>query len=327
MPALDWASIGTGAVNNIIGAGMGLLLEGHNDRRQLKQQQALLNQQYKMDNAMANQNWARQYQFWEATNYDAQVQQLKKAGLNPALLYSKGGPGGVTGQQGAHVASANAPTGGMEVMNMIMNKAQLDLIRAQTEKTKAEATKTAGIDTQVGQQTIEQMKQQINSAKTQQALTEVQTAIASITEHIMGQTQNAEISKILAATRLINNDASISDATKKDIINRVHTEAMGAILQNWLTAAQTKLTNAQTKTEKQKIELMIAQMRGINANVEQGWRSVSNETLRTFFQNAKDQGLYDDADKAIQDLIDNILIIPGLSKGGGSTPIRGFHQR
>ena len=30
---------------------------------------------------------------WNATNYESQVEHMKAAGLNPALLYSKGGAG------------------------------------------------------------------------------------------------------------------------------------------------------------------------------------------------------------------------------------------
>ena len=49
---------------------------------------------------------------WEDTNYAAQVEQLKKAGLSVGLMYGKGGAGGATTGAGATGVSApTAPTG------------------------------------------------------------------------------------------------------------------------------------------------------------------------------------------------------------------------
>ena len=36
----------------------------------------------------------QQMQMWEDTNYAAQREQLRKAGLNPAMIYGGGGEGG-----------------------------------------------------------------------------------------------------------------------------------------------------------------------------------------------------------------------------------------
>ena len=133
--------IAAGLAANAIGAGMGLLLEGHNDRRQLRQQQELQNMQMKGQKEMTDYNLAKQMELWNATNYKAQMAQMAKAGLNPALMYGTGGPGGTTqAAQGQGPTGGNAPTGGMEVMNMMMQKAQIQLLEAQTQKTKAETT-------------------------------------------------------------------------------------------------------------------------------------------------------------------------------------------
>ena len=75
----------------------------------------------------------------EKTNYPAQVQQLKKAGLNPALMYGTAGAGG---QTAAAMPSANGGNGGnnfsgtgQEILGMMMAKSQIDLNEAQAKKT------------------------------------------------------------------------------------------------------------------------------------------------------------------------------------------------
>ena len=45
-----------------------------------------------------------QLEMWEKTNYPAQVAQMRKAGLNPALMYGQAGAGGQLG--------GTAPSGG-----------------------------------------------------------------------------------------------------------------------------------------------------------------------------------------------------------------------
>ena len=87
------------AASGLIGTGMGLLLEGHNDRRQLRQQEKLQNLEIKGSKELTDYNAAKQLEMWKATNYPAQIEQMKLAGLNPALAYGMGGGGGVTGKQ------------------------------------------------------------------------------------------------------------------------------------------------------------------------------------------------------------------------------------
>ena len=56
-----------------------------------------------------NASYAKQMEMWENTNYPAQVEQIKKAGLNPAMLYGQSGGGAtVTGSGGASVGGGSA---------------------------------------------------------------------------------------------------------------------------------------------------------------------------------------------------------------------------
>lgn len=134
------------------GVGMGLLLEGHNDRRQLRQEKALQEQQIYGAQKLTDYQYKKQLEMWEATNYAAQVEQLEKAGLNAGLLYGMGGGGGATTGSGGGGAPSkgNAPAGGGEVMGMMqmsLMDAQRKVLETQAELNQAEADKKRGVDT------------------------------------------------------------------------------------------------------------------------------------------------------------------------------------
>lgn len=85
----------------------------------------------------------KQLEMWEKTGYGPQMEQMRKAGLNPALMYGMGGGGGQTTGNASATASgiptqsamSNALGMGMQLKLM---EAQKNLIEAQTEKTTAE---------------------------------------------------------------------------------------------------------------------------------------------------------------------------------------------
>ena len=140
----------TGLLNNVantatgglLGIGMGLLQERHNDQRQLAQQQALTNQQMQAQMALMGTQNKMQLQMWKDTNYAAQMEQLKNAGLNPGLLYGKGGGGGMSiggGMPSAGSGTAQQNPGEMQTMmgmalQMEMQRAQIENLKADTQE-------------------------------------------------------------------------------------------------------------------------------------------------------------------------------------------------
>ena len=86
---------------------------------------------------------------WKDTNYAAQVEEMKKAGLSIGLMYGKGGAGGTTTGAGATGVSApTAPTGmgligGSQLAAQIAN---MELTKAQTENVKADTERKLGVD-------------------------------------------------------------------------------------------------------------------------------------------------------------------------------------
>lgn len=161
----DIGGLAQGAASSIIGTGMGLLLEKHNDKRQIRQQHLLNEQQEAMAKRMSRYNMDNQLEMWEKTGPKGQMKQLKEAGLNPALIYGQSGPGGSTQVDSASVNNVSAPGGGGEIQGMMgmqlqnaMLGAQIENIKAQTEKTKVDAAKAAGVDTDLAKVNIDNAK-------------------------------------------------------------------------------------------------------------------------------------------------------------------------
>ena len=106
-------NIASGGATAAIGTGLGLITQKIADKRQLKQQEKLNELQIKGNKELAKYGNELQYEMWQKTNYPAQVEMLKEAGLNPGLMYGGAGAGGQTGAStGGQVTGGNAPAGG-----------------------------------------------------------------------------------------------------------------------------------------------------------------------------------------------------------------------
>jgi len=184
------ATLGMQAASTAMGPLLGLALEGHNDRRQLKQQGKLQELQIAGQKEMGEFNLQQQMKLWEQTNYKAQMEQLRKAGLNPALLYGMSGGGGTTASANTgNVNGANAPSGGGETiaaggmgMQLGMILAQQKLIEAQTRQVEAETAKTSGVDTTEAESRIRQIAQTIKNAQAQKSVLDVEARLKAIEE-------------------------------------------------------------------------------------------------------------------------------------------------
>lgn len=285
----DIGAIGAGAATQaaegLVGAGMGLLLEKHNDKRQIKQQQKLTDMQMKANKDMALFNYDQQMKMWEATNYDAQKKQLEKAGLNPGLLYGMSGGGGATtaAAQGGSASSGSAPTGGGEIMGMLSQKMQLALLDAQrknieadTANKQADTTKKSGVDTELAKGTLANVIQDTQNKKAQETLTKVQTELANIEQQYQQGTLSKRIdllfdtdNKLINEINLLQTDLEIKQETKEAAIDAVKQELAGIILRNTQTESQTKLTNEQIKQVTQSIQTQIKQLQQTDRQLSQ----------------------------------------------------------
>jgi len=119
---------GAGALIGMIG--------GHGqERRNYRNNKNLMELQHQNQMGLNRQGHDLQMDMWNKTNYGAQVEHMKNAGLNPALMYKGAGAGGTTGSQtGGSASMGNSQQG--KVMDL-----SNALIGAQIEGLKAKATK------------------------------------------------------------------------------------------------------------------------------------------------------------------------------------------
>lgn len=282
-----------GAVSGIVNTGMGLLLEGHNDRRQLRQQGKLNEQQWKFDQRAIDYNYQKQLEMWNATNYEAQMAHLKNAGLNPGLIYGMGGAGGATvgsgGGGGTH--AQGAPQGGGEVMGAMGMGLQLELLKAQkevmlsqAEKNKAEAAKTAGVDTREAETRIVSLTQGVENQKAAEKLTKAETFLKNLQGTFEGASMEDRLDQVYWNTKqamtnvqLAEQEAYLGSKTMNDKITIVRQEAIGAALRNMLTTAQTQLTKAQTGKVASDIAVNEAQIQKWAQEIAIGWEGLDRQ--------------------------------------------------
>lgn len=335
----QWQQLAANTANTGVQTAMGLALEGHNDRRQLRQQQRLQALQMQGNKSMMDYSFQKQLDMWKATSYQAQVEQMKLAGINPALIYGMSGGGGqTTGTPQGSVTGADAPKGGQEIqtaigmgLQMQLQKAQIQNIQAQTEKTKGESANLPATGEKIKTETAS-LLQGIENAKSQKALTDIETELKQIEQYIKGKTQNMAISIISTAAQeanekleVLKNDRTISDATKQDKIDQIRANLIGT----WLDNA---LTNAQTTTEQHKPGLIETQRTAMIKAWVQKWKEIElqGRNTDTHAAVADNQIWVNDMAESTKlpvDIINKALqaiILKNILTPGGRNPIQGF---
>lgn len=147
--------LGMNAANNAAGQILGLAFGGIQDARQRKQAKALAEIQGAENRKQADYSQQLALDMWNKTNYEATVEHMKEAGINPGLMYGAAGGGGATGATAAPVSGANPgdPNAGVGMgIQLGLMQAQKENIEADTENKKADAAQktstTTGTDFQ-----------------------------------------------------------------------------------------------------------------------------------------------------------------------------------
>lgn len=212
------SGIGEGIGGGIAGMGMSMVDEAlFGDKRrknQIKQQQKLTDMGTAQAMGLQKSAHDLNLEMWDKTNYAAQMEQLKKAGLNPAMIYGVGGGEGATGTIGASGGSAGtasneaqqkqADTGLMGMgLQMAKLKAETKAMEAGANKNQAEAdaindttpTKVEGMkkDIEYTNARIKDVTQNINNKRIQAEGAELQNAFDRIRNEIKEATAGDEI--------------------------------------------------------------------------------------------------------------------------------------
>jgi len=246
--AINWGQEAINAGQGIVSTGLGLILEKHNDKRQLRQQQKLQDMQMKGQMAMTDYNTGKQMEMWKATGPTGQMEQLKEAGLNPGLIYGMGGAGGQSTSiaQGS-VSGGNAPQGGGEVQTMAL---QREMLRAQIENVKAD---TANKSANTGQTGVN---------------TEISKLKLELDQYALGNYKSMtdmEMSRLRNEVQVLWLQRDILEGTKDPIIDKAKADVTATYAEIALKRAST----GKTEEEIKKISSEIGQMAQKLANETQ----------------------------------------------------------
>ena len=247
-PTLAAAAIQTGAQ---VGGGL-LTMIGQRKReeRAMQNQEKLMGLQLRNQAQLNEQGQRIQQETWEKTNYPAQMKMLKEAGLNPGLLYSKGGSGGVTGSQGGgSAASGNAPAPqmmpNMDIGNSLRTATEILLAKAQARKTDAEAEVIETYGGKQAETSINKMIAETTNEQTKNKLMEIESDIAEIEKANRQYRITAEINNVLERTNQLRISNELTQEQFDSIVEETRQKARGAALENALTISKIKLTDAE----------------------------------------------------------------------------------
>lgn len=333
--AFDIANIAENAATGLIGGALGMVFEKHNDQRQISQQQKLQDIQIAGQKQMADYNYQKQLDMWNATNYKAQMEQLQKAGLNPGLLYGMSGGGGVTtGSQGGNVTGATAQQNPGEIqqgMGIILQNqnmaAQRDLLEAQKQNVDADTANKKSENPNIAK-TGNLIDANTDNAKANTALQKANTIIADAQGKIQQGTIEEQIHTLtMAASQLdetvdaLHRANFIGDATKYTQIAQAKADLAKTVIDTAMDKMTTSLTEQQRNLVKQQshkyMDLLAAQM-GLMSR--QGQSAMSQAASAEEQANVASQRqqleatLHDmtDSEKEISDLVGKVLQAVGL---------------
>lgn len=256
-----------------ISGGLGYLFNRLGQQSQIDQQGQLMGMQIRGAKELADYNQKIQMENWEKTNYNAQVEQLKKAGLNPGLLYGMSGGGGATTGGGGggmpSVATAEGPSASTRnVMDMMMMQSQMKLTNAQAESAAADAElkrteteKKAGVDTDKVKAEIDNLLQGYDNLRQQHTIGNLEITMRNILNYEKQATQENRMQEIatnakkgLQELQLLQNEAKLSDDLYNSKVTKFKTEVIGASIHNALMQAGIKKTESDIRVNQQQIQ-------------------------------------------------------------------------
>lgn len=281
MPLLK--DIGQQALGAVFGIGLG----AWNDRRQQQQQEKLMQQQIRGSKEMTDYNYMKQLQMWRDTNYTAQMEELRKAGLNPGLLYGMSGGGGTTtGSGGSSITGATATQGGGGEIGMgiqaAQSAAQIKLMEAQAANLDADTKNKGGVIPENIQAQTQDILQGISNKKAQEILTKAQTRVQNITAafserniELALQKSFWETSRAIAEAESANYEAGIDRQTVDAKVLILKQQAIGSVLENTLKSENIALTKEQNLEVRTRVATLLFGMDAKHYEMSQKDREIA----------------------------------------------------
>ena len=202
---------------------------------------------------------------------------MKKAGLNPALIYKSAGGGGITGQYGgSNVAGGQASDESSRVMarnaqmglqlQQIRTSAEIANINADTNIKKVEAEKLSGVDTKLAEANISKIAAETNNEQIKSIGLKIDNEIKEIQAYIADQSAEGQIDLILSKIREINAEAKkielnneITEQQKDELIKKIANENMLILNQIVKNNSEIMVNNADAIMKSQQTKKLIAE--------------------------------------------------------------------
>lgn len=248
--------------------GINYAFQSAGQTRGYKKQRKLNEQGEDINKRLTDYNMSKQLEMWEKTGPQGQMEQLKKAGLNPGLIYGMGGAGGQT----ANVATGGGASGGsvpaegrstFDIASMALMGAQKENIEANTHKTRVEAEKIAGVDTEEAHTRVEGNRlNNIFNAK-------------SLEDRV--DTIYAEMQKSFSELSEQNVKTNVAENTRAAQISKIKQEALLTTAQVLLAGKQASNVDKDTLLKQSQIIKNDAEIQKMAADIEQKWVSLSQE--------------------------------------------------
>ena len=275
------------------GAILGIGLQAMNNGRQINQQRELTQIQSAAQKDLTDYNQEKAYQMWQKTNYDAQVEQLKKAGLNAGLLYGMGGSGGATANVTAgSVTGGQAPQGGREVQDLMGIGLQAELLKAQKEnieadtankladaKNKPKVGENLDANTQSILQGINNQKAIEELTKWQASLEQVKTNLANATFEQQTEIVNTQLAQFKQMLRSATVRANVDEKTEDTMIENATAELVKTRIEAALFRSEINVNTQQIKNMKEEINKWAVEL-------TQGYYRLANEKRNSYSEQA-----------------------------------------
>lgn len=266
-------ALGGQAASGLLNQGMGLLLAGPQRKAQMKTAKEMQALQMQGDKEMTDYNLKKQMELWEATGYGAQVDQMKRAGINPALLYGMGSGGGQTANieqgnvSGQHAETPKANIGGegmgLMIGQMGLLEAQKKNIEADTKLKEVDAAKKAGVDTEEAKGRIKGLS--LNNEFLQKTMDDRVDII------------NSEMGKAINELTLQDGAIARERGTRTADITKAMAEAANTLLTSQLIKAQTDEKRQNIEESKASIHKMSAEINKWAEEIAQSWTGLDRQ--------------------------------------------------
>jgi hypothetical protein len=250
--ATDWGKIGTSAGMGILG-----MIAGHNaQRRQHRDNKELIGMQHSNQRNLNQMGHDLQMDMWNKTNYGAQMQHIKDAGLNPALMYGMSGGGGVTtgSQSGGSAASGSAEQmRPMDLGNALIG-AQIKDLEASANLKDDQGNKLKNVDTKEAESRIGEIEARTENEKVKKILVEIQTDIEEIRKANTQREYDANIGKTEQELRRLSIGADLDLETFDAVVEEAAGNAVLAWKNVGLIDSKTELSDTQINEIQNKIQ-------------------------------------------------------------------------